>query len=72
MTVIGYCQFFAEPYVMTNGGPLNQTLSVVLLMYREGFRFWRLGYASALAFVLFVVILAISSLNVLLRRKGAA
>ena len=72
MTVIGYCQFFAEPYVMTNGGPLNQTLSVVLLMYREGFRFWRLGYASALAFVLFIVILAISSLNVLLRRKGAA
>ncbi len=60
MTLIGYCQFFAEPYVMTNGGPLNQTTSVVLQMYREGFRFWKMGYASALAFVLFGLILALT------------
>ncbi|HEX6631376.1 MAG TPA: sugar ABC transporter permease, partial [Gemmatimonadaceae bacterium] len=40
ITMIGYFQLFAEPYVMTQGGPLKSTLSVVLLMYEEGFRWW--------------------------------
>lgn len=57
ITMIGYFQLFAEPYVMTQGGPLRSTTSVVLLMYEEGFRWWRLGYAAAIAFVLFLVIL---------------
>ena len=59
ITMIGYFQLFAEPYVMTQGGPLRSTTSVVLLMYEEGFRWWRMGYAAAIAFVLFVVILAV-------------
>jgi multiple sugar transport system permease protein len=53
ITGIGYLQLFAEPYVMTQGGPLKSTLSMVLLMYEEGFRWWRLGSAAAIAFVLF-------------------
>jgi len=57
ITMIGYFQFFAEPYVMTQGGPLNSTLSIVLLMYQEGFRAWRMGYSAAVAFVLFFIIL---------------
>lgn len=57
ITMIGYFQLFAEPYVMTAGGPLRSTTSVVLLMYEEGFRWWRMGYAAAIAFVLFIVIL---------------
>jgi multiple sugar transport system permease protein len=57
ITMIGYFQLFAEPYVMTQGGPLRSTTSVVLLMYEEGFRWWRMGYAAAIAFVLFAVIL---------------
>jgi multiple sugar transport system permease protein len=57
ITLIGYFQLFAEPYVMTQGGPLRSTTSVVLLMYEEGFRWWRMGYAAALAFVLFIVML---------------
>ena len=57
ITMIGYFQLFAEPYVMTQGGPLRATTSVVLYMYEEGFRWWRMGYAAAIAFVLFVVIL---------------
>jgi multiple sugar transport system permease protein len=57
ITMIGYFQLFAEPYVMTQGGPLRSTTSVVLLMYEEGFRWWRMGYAASIAFVLFVVIL---------------
>ena len=59
ITMIGNFQIFAEPYVMTNsGGPLNATLTVVLYMYKEGFRWWNLGFASAVAFVLFLVVLA--------------
>jgi multiple sugar transport system permease protein len=58
ITLIGYFQLFAEPYVMTRGGPANSTLSVALLMFQEGFRWWNLGYAAALAFVLFLIILA--------------
>ena len=57
ITMIGYFQLFAEPYIMTDGGPLNSTLSVVLYMYREGFKWWDMGYAAAIAFVLFVIIL---------------
>jgi multiple sugar transport system permease protein len=53
---------------MTEGGPLDQTLSVVLLMYREGFRFWRMGYAAAVAFALFAIVLAVSLAARRLRR----
>jgi multiple sugar transport system permease protein len=57
ITMIGYFQLFSEPYVMTGGGPLRATTSLVLLMYEEGFRWWRMGVAAAVAFVLFVIIL---------------
>jgi multiple sugar transport system permease protein len=57
ITMIGYFQVFTEPYVMTGGGPLKSTETVVLLMYEEGFRWWRMGVAAAYAFALFVVIL---------------
>jgi multiple sugar transport system permease protein len=60
ITMIGYCQLFAEPYVMTQGGPADSTLSIVLLMYQEGFRWWNMGYAAAVAFVLFAIILSLS------------
>jgi multiple sugar transport system permease protein len=63
MTMIGYLQLFAEPYVMTQGGPAHSTLSIVLLMYEEGFRWWNIGYAAAVAFVLFVLILVITLLQ---------
>lgn len=57
ITMIGYFQLFAEPYVMTQGGPLRSTTSLVLLMYEEGFRWWRLGVASAIAFILLLILL---------------
>ena len=68
ITMIGYFQLFAEPYVMTQGGPLRSTTSVVLLMYEEGFRWWRMGYAAAIAFVLFVVILVFTLIQFRLQR----
>lgn len=64
-TTIGYFQLFAEPYVMTggDGGPMNATLSVALFMYKQGFRWWSMGSAAAIAFVLFAVILAATLLQ---------
>jgi multiple sugar transport system permease protein len=72
VTMIGYFQVFAEPYVMTQGGPLRSTTTMVLLMYEEGFRWWRMGYAAAIAFVLFVLILAGMLLQRALRREEGA
>jgi multiple sugar transport system permease protein len=57
MTMIGQFQIFAEPYVMTQGGPLRSTVTVVLLMYEQGFRWWRMGLATSMAFILFLVTL---------------
>jgi multiple sugar transport system permease protein len=72
MTLIGNFQLFAEPYVMTRGGPSNATLSVVLYMYEQGFRWWNLGYAAAIAFALFGIILLVSLLTRGLARGATA
>lgn len=72
MTMAGYFQMFAEPYVMTQGGPLQSTYSVLYLMYDEGFKWWNLGFASAVAFVLFALMFALTNgLLWFARRKGA-
>ena len=71
-TTIGYLQLFAEPYVMTQGGPAERTLSIVLLMYEEGFRWWNMGYGAAIAFVLFAIILAGTLVQLRVRRLEAA
>jgi len=72
MTLAGYFQLFAEPYVMTQGGPLRSTVSVLYFMYEEGFRWWNLGTASAVAFLLFLIIFAISAGLLRLDRDPAA
>ena len=69
VTAIGYLQLFAEPYVMTRGGPVNSTLSAVMLMYQQGFRWWRMGYAAAIAFLLFLVIAAATALQMRLQER---
>ena len=71
VTMIGYFQLFAEPYVMTQGGPLRSTTSLVLLMYEEGFRWWRMGTAAAIAFMLFIVILLLTFLQLRWRPASA-
>ncbi|SDQ27849.1 sugar ABC transporter permease [Pseudoxanthomonas sp. CF125] len=71
LTMAGYFQLFAEPYVMTQGGPLESTKSVLYLMYEEGFKWWNLGNASAVAFLLFLLMVATTSgLLWFARRKG--
>jgi multiple sugar transport system permease protein len=70
LTVAGYFQLFAEPYVMTQGGPLQSTVSVLYLMYEEGFRWWNLGTASAVAFLLFLLMIAVTQGLMRLQRRG--
>jgi multiple sugar transport system permease protein len=60
ITTAGYLQLFEEPFVMTGGGPLNSTRSVAMHVYEQGFKFLNLGYASAIAYALFVVIVVIA------------
>jgi multiple sugar transport system permease protein len=67
-TMIGFFQLFAEPYVMTQGGPLKSTTTLVLLMYQEGFRWWRMGVASTLAVVLLLATLVGTLLQLRLQR----
>jgi multiple sugar transport system permease protein len=70
LTMTGYFQLFAEPYVMTEGGPLQSTLSVLYFMYEEGFKWWNLGRSSAVAFLLFLLIFAVTVVQLRLGRKG--
>jgi multiple sugar transport system permease protein len=69
LTVAGYFQLFAEPYVMTEGGPLQSTTSVLYLMYEQGFKWWNLGLASAVAFLLFLIVLAVTALELRFSRQ---
>ncbi|VXB60111.1 Sugar ABC transporter permease [Luteimonas sp. 9C] len=69
ITVSGYFQLFAEPYVMTRGDPLQSTVSVLYFMYEEGFMWWNLGRASAVAFLLFLIILGVTTLLLRFGRK---
>jgi multiple sugar transport system permease protein len=70
LTVSGYFQLFAEPYVMTEGGPLQSTTSVLYLMYDEGFKWWNLGSASAVAFLLFAIMFAVTAAMLRLAHRG--
>jgi multiple sugar transport system permease protein len=70
VTMIASFQIFSEPYVMTQGGPLKSTTTLVLLMYEQGFRWWRLGLAAAIAVVLFLLTLGGTLLQLRLRRSA--
>jgi multiple sugar transport system permease protein len=66
---VGYLQFFEEPFVMTQGGPLDSTLSATYFTYNQ-FGFGRYGTAAAASYVLFVAIAAVSLVQFrLLRAK---
>ncbi len=72
LTMAGYFQLFAEPYVMTQGGPAQSTLSVLYLLYEEGFKWWNLGRASAVAFVLFLMMFAVTLVQLRLGREAVS
>ena len=67
-TLIGWMQFFEEPFVMTDGGPLDGTISIALFIYKNGFQFSEFGYAAAGSFVLFIFIIIITLVQFKLRK----
>ncbi|WP_294077446.1 sugar ABC transporter permease [Sphingomonas sp.] len=72
LTVAAMFQLFAEPYVMTQGGPAQSTVTVLYFMYEEGFKWWNLGSGAAVAFLLFLCILALTLVQLRLARRGGA
>ena len=69
MTVIGAFKVFAQPFFLTKGGPGESTNTIVLALYRNGFSFDKLGYASALAWVLFVIVMMLTALQFSQQKK---
>jgi multiple sugar transport system permease protein len=69
LTLISAFQVFAQAYVLTGGGPGNTTTTLVLYLYEQGFRFYKLGYASAIAWVLFLIILLITVFQFIGQKK---
>ncbi len=69
ITTIGYLQVFEEPFVMTDGGPLDRTLSISMFMYQEGFEFFHQGYAAAIAWVLFLLVAVVAVVQFRLLRS---
>src|SRR5207248_11349928 len=61
--IIGSFQVFTSAYVMTNGGPNNATLMYVLYLYNNAFRYFKMGKASAMAWVLFVILLVFTMIQ---------
>jgi multiple sugar transport system permease protein len=57
--VIAAFQWFAEPFVMTEGGPDNSTMFYSLYLYQNAFQFFKMGYASAMAWILLLIALAV-------------
>jgi ABC-type sugar transport system permease subunit len=70
ISTIGASQVFAQVYVMTNGGPNNATTTIVHQIFQNAFSFMKMGYASAMAFVLFGLIFLLSLINLRLLRGG--
>ena len=69
MSIAGFLQLFAEPYVMTLGGPSQSTVTVLYFMFDEGFKWWNLGQASAVALVLFLLILGVTIVQTRIGRR---
>ncbi|MCX2721568.1 carbohydrate ABC transporter permease [Roseibium salinum] len=71
ITSIGSFKVFDHIYLMTGGGPENGTLVLAFYIYEQAFEFFNIGYASALAMIMFMLVLALTIVQLILRRKGA-
>ena len=68
-TMIGYLQFFEETFVMTNGGPLDSTISMSMYTYKQ-FGFGNYGYAAAISYLIFIVIMVVTAIQFRLLREN--
>lgn len=71
LSTIGTLQLFDEPYVLTNGGPDNATLTIGMYLYQSAFRNFDFGYASAIGYVLAIIVAAISVIQMIVLRRRA-
>lgn len=69
LSVAGFLQIFAEPYVMTHGGPAQSTVTILYFMFEQGFTWWNLGVASTVAVILFLAVLALTAVQVRVGRR---
>ena len=67
--LINAIQIFAQPYILTGGGPGDSTRTVVMYIYEQGFRFFNMGYASTIALSLFIVIFGLTLLQFMFSRR---
>ena len=72
LSVAGFFQLFAEPYVMTLGGPAQSTVTVLYFLFEEGFKWWNLGTASAVAVILFILIFIVTMVQLWVARRREA
>lgn len=70
MGIIGSFQIFTQIFIMTSGGPVNRTTTMVYYIYEAAFKFYEMGYASTLAYGLFVLLLVFTALQLRLYRKA--
>lgn len=70
MGVIGSFQIFTQIFVMTNGGPVDRTTTMVFYIYEAAFKFYEMGYASTLAYLLFLMLLGLTALQLRLYRRA--
>ena len=68
-TLIGWFQFFEEPFIMTKGGPLDSTVSVALFIYQNGFQYSKFGYAAACSFILFIGIILVTMIQLKIQNR---
>jgi multiple sugar transport system permease protein len=67
--LIGTMQIFAEAFIMTAGGPADSTLFYAYYLFRQAFQYFRMGYASALAWILFLIVLILTLTQLWLSKK---
>lgn len=70
MGIIGSFQVFTQIFVMTSGGPVDRTTTMVFYIYEAAFKFYKMGYASTLAYTLFAMLFVFTLLQLRLYRKG--
>ncbi|MEO3922519.1 sugar ABC transporter permease [Micromonosporaceae bacterium B7E4] len=70
MGIIGSFQVFTQIYIMTGGGPVNRTTTMVYYIYEAAFKFYEMGYASTLAYGLFVLLLVFTAIQLRLYRRA--
>jgi multiple sugar transport system permease protein len=68
--IIGSFQVFTQIFIMTNGGPVERTTTMVFYIYQSGFKFYEFGYASTLAFGLFALLFVFTLIQLRLYRKA--